>query len=100
MKKLYVITRSDLGLVYSGVQAGHALAQWLLDNPNQEWNNHTLVYLSVENEYELKKVLMKAIYRGIHPSVFNEPDVENELTAIACYSDGKAFKNLKLYGTV
>jgi hypothetical protein len=27
---------------------------------------------------------------------FREPDIENQLTAIACLSDGKVFNNLKL----
>lgn len=25
-------------LAYQGVQGGHALAQWLIDNPDQTWN--------------------------------------------------------------
>ena len=33
MSKLYVIVRNDIPLAYQGVQGGHALAQWLLDNP-------------------------------------------------------------------
>lgn len=32
-QKLYIITRRDLKSKYAGVQAGHALAQWMLENP-------------------------------------------------------------------
>lgn len=48
MKKLYVISRGDLPLAYQAVQAGHAVAQWMLDSGGaNEWNNQTLVYLHV-----------------------------------------------------
>ena len=45
MERLYILTRQDLSLAYSAVQAGHAVAAWLLNNPTQTWNNQTLVYL-------------------------------------------------------
>ena len=98
MKKLYVITRRDLGLAYSGVQAGHAVAQWMIEHPKQEWNNHTLVYLSVEDEDELDTCLCRAIAMMEPTSVFHEPDIGDEMTAIACLTDTKIFKKLKLYG--
>jgi hypothetical protein len=49
MKKLYVITRRDLGIAYAGVQAGHALAQLLLEDKHEGWDNGTLVYLGVKD---------------------------------------------------
>ena len=42
--KLYVLIDSGLGPAQKAVQAGHAVAEYLLNNPNQ-WKNETLVYL-------------------------------------------------------
>jgi hypothetical protein len=98
VKKLYVISRKDLGLIYQGVQAGHALAQWCLENPENLWQNKTLVYLQVKN---LKKLLSWREYlrrKKIKVSEFVEPDVGYQVTAIACYTRGKMFEKLDLFG--
>ena len=44
--KLYVLVDNSLPIAYQAVQSGHAVAEWLLKVPNQNWNNQTLVYLS------------------------------------------------------
>ena len=90
MKRLYVLTRSDLGLPYQAVQGAHAVAQFMLDNPDSEWKNGYLIFLSVDNESELDhwewKIQTK---RDTKVSRFREPDINNELTAIAVYQDDK-----------
>lgn len=97
MKKLYVLVRNDISLAYQGVQAGHALAEWLLDNKDtQEWNNHTLVYLGVDS---VEKWMYKLRALDIPYSYFVEPDIGNEVTALATYDDGFVFKDLKLMGS-
>lgn len=96
IKKLYVVTRKDLGIVYAGVQAGHGVAQWMLEHPEEDWNNSTLVYLVVSDLYQLNKWKRKLEYNKQSFSTFVEPDIGDELTALACYSEGKEFKNLKL----
>ena len=58
MSKLYVLVRNDLKYSSPAVQAGHAVAQFLLDNPESKWNNHTLVYLKVQNELMLKEKMI------------------------------------------
>jgi len=35
--------------------------------------------------------------KGILYSVFREPDIGDEVTALACVSDGRAFSNLSLF---
>jgi hypothetical protein len=41
---------------------------------------------------------MKLDRRDITYAEFKEPDIGNELTAIACATDSKIFSNLKLMG--
>lgn len=83
-------------LNYQGVQGGHALAQWLLENPNQTWNNDYLIYLQVE---DINKFMFKLDIKNIKYSKFIEPDMGNQITAIACQSTDKIFEKLKLMGT-
>lgn len=95
--KLYVLVRKDLPKSYQAVQAGHAVAQWLIDNPDQEWNNHTLIYLGVNNEAELQEWYLDLLdFSDLDPVPFYEPDIGNQLTAIAVYADDKEFSNLPL----
>ena len=77
---LYVIVRKDLSKSSQAVQAGHALAQFLLENKT-EWSNGTLVYLSVPNEERLTQV--KASLVGKQMAEFKEPDLDNQMTAVA-----------------
>ena len=53
MNKLYALVRKDLSPSQRAVQAGHAVAEWLLRGPKTDWDNGTLIYLGVRNEDEL-----------------------------------------------
>jgi hypothetical protein len=77
------------------VQAGHAVAEYLIKNTNQ-WTNETLVYLGVQNLEELHKWMQKLDSKNIEYTQFNEPDLENQATAIAICNNDKEFKKLKL----
>lgn len=71
---------------------GHAVAQWLLEHPNQEWNNSYLIYLYADlDKWKVRLDLVNKDY-----SSFYEPDLDNQLTAIALQDDGRMFKKLKL----
>lgn len=51
--------------------------QWLLEHPNQDWNNNYL-YADLDTwRFRLDLV-------GKDYSSFYEPDLDNQLTAIAC----------------
>lgn len=84
----------DLQPVYGCVQGGHAVAQWLLENKDQTWNNEYLVYLYADLEKELFKLKLN----NVNFSAFYEPDLDGKLTSIAVLNDGSLFKNLKLVG--
>lgn len=98
MNKLYILIREDLTLPQQAVQAGHAVAEYLLHRPNPEWDNGTLIYLGVKNEEELSYWGDKMKIREIDWIGFREPDIENEMTAIATVGDGKYLSGLPLLG--
>jgi len=92
--RLYVLVRKDLPESYRAVQAGHAVAEWLLHD--QSWRNETLIYLTVANESSLYRWADKLDRKEIKWIGFKEPDIGNQLTAIASVSDGRIFRNLEL----
>lgn len=87
VEKLRVISRRDLKLPYQAVQAGHAAIQFQHEYPKlaKNWfhNSNYLIFLSVNNEEELKSLIDRAKSENIQISVFTEPDINNEITAIA-----------------
>jgi hypothetical protein len=90
LKKLYVVVNRELSPSYRAVQAGHAVAEYLLaDKHNAEvWKNHTLVYLLGKNIVVDLKVIESY---GLQCYPFYEPDLGGELTAFSCYSDNQIF---------
>jgi hypothetical protein len=98
MQRLYVLVRTDLTYSSSAVQAGHAVAQFCLDNiiTSCEWNNHTLIYLAVRDYKELEKWMFKLEKKNVKFSLFYEPEI-NQITAISgLVNDQRIFKSLKL----
>ena len=91
-QRLYVLIDKALDSVYGCVQGGHAVAQWLLNHPNQKWNNNYLIYLSAKIEYWKDKLR----FLDIDFTQFNEPDLDNRTTALAVFGNDKLFKKLKL----
>ena len=96
MQKLYVLVRTDLKGSSPAVQAGHAVAQWMLEHPSTDWVNQTLVYLNIGNADALHKWKSKIHYKDMDYSTFTEPDLNDETTAIACLTDKKLFNGLPL----
>lgn len=90
-----MLVRTDLAGSSPAVQAGHAVAQWMLDYPNT-WMNQTLVYLNIESQSNLHKWIDKIHYKDMEYSTFVEPDLNNEITSIACLTDKKLFTGLPL----
>jgi len=81
----------------------HALRQFVKDHPevDKEWfeKSNYLGFLSVANEHELIKLAETALLKGIKISLFREPDVGDQITAMAIEPGQKSKKlcsNLQL----
>jgi len=98
MNRLYVLVRQDLKYSSPAVQAGHCVAEFCLGaHSAPKWGNQTLIYLGVKNLNELLRWCFKLGQKNIDFVSFSEPDMDNEMTAIAALVDNeKVFKNLKL----
>lgn len=81
-RRLYVTTRRNYSSGYKAVQSGHAVAQFLLDNPEQDWDNNYLIFTETK---DLELLMLKLNRSKIPFSHFREPDLGGETTAIACY---------------
>jgi peptidyl-tRNA hydrolase len=85
--KVFLVTRADLKPGQQAVQAAHALTEFIFQHPTEahRWKqeSNTLVMLVVPDEERLRQMIEKALQRGIYHSIFQEPDLENALTAIA-----------------
>lgn len=85
--KMYILVDSRLDKVYGGVQGGHALAQWMIEHPdNTEWNNDALIYLSCR----LDKMIEEMTENKYDFTVYKEPDFNDTITAVACFGDNKS----------
>lgn len=93
--KMFVVVRKDLTPQQQAVQAGHALAEFLL-KMQTKWDNGTLVYLGVNNLDKLEEVAFNLRHKGVPHQSFFEPDMAGERTAIACAGYDEAFKKLNL----
>lgn len=94
--KLYVIVRKDLSISQRAVQAGHAVAEFLLRGPFSRWKNGTLIYLGVKGLNQLENLKLKLTDNGISYAEFREPDIGNEVTAIATDQYCKLFERINL----
>jgi len=94
--KLYVIVRKDLSISQRAVQAGHAVAAFLLHGPFSRWKNGILIYLGVKGLIQLENLKLKLDDCGISYTEFREPDIGNEVTAIATDQNCELFEKINL----
>jgi hypothetical protein len=64
----------------------------MIENPQSEWKNNYLIYLKAD----LSKLIEKLDRFGIYYTVFREPDLGNQITAIAVLDHRILFKRLQL----
>jgi peptidyl-tRNA hydrolase len=99
--KLYIVTHSNLNPGLRTAQACHALRLFAEEHPktDERWysESNNLVVLEVNNKEELAKLAYDATVLGIDVSLFKEPDLDDELTAIALAPEAKGLlSNLRL----
>jgi hypothetical protein len=84
--RLVLVTRADLPPGAQAVQAAHAMRAFAAEHPELErsWfeRSNTLALLAVAGEAELDGLVTKALDRGLAFSVFREPDLGGQLTAV------------------
>jgi hypothetical protein len=68
----------------------------MLKHSDKGWDNGTLVYLKATNKVRLLNVLFGMTCNGIENAPFFEPDIGNEITAVACLGKNKIVKKLPL----
>ena len=81
---VYVLVRGNLTYPQKCVQSCHAAmeaAKYFLPDYNKDHPH--LVICEVENEDNLKKAIKKLQQTDIQYKIFQEPDIGNEITAIA-----------------
>ncbi len=82
--KLYVVVSNELTPSQQAVQAGHAVAQFLIEYPHTQWRNGYLIYL--KDKPSLHGNMSPGWWLGsTQCSKFIEPDVGNKVTAYACF---------------
>lgn len=94
--KLITITRRDIPAGYQAVQAANAAIDFQHKHPEiaKQWNSisNYLVFLSVASEKDLYKYLDRFTSKGLKFTPFFEPDIDNQLTAVAVEPTEKARK--------
>lgn len=82
-----MVTRQDLSPGYRAVQSTHAAINFIFENPSRAgpWfrDSNYLVLLEVLNEKQLKLLSRKCEELRIVHTVFREPDIGNQVTAVA-----------------
>jgi len=92
MNKLYVIIRNDLEPGLQAAQACHALRLFVEEHrlEENEWYrfSNNIVVLQIPSKEALMELAYKATCDDIPVSIFKEPDVDDEPTAIAILGRG------------
>ena len=100
---VYILVRHDLSIAQVAVQSVHAAIE-ATKAFKQPQRHPSVIICSVEDERALQKAICKIEQSGIKYKEFLEPDIGNQLTAVAtepvCGDQRKVFKKFKLMGGV
>jgi len=81
--RMYIVTRRDLSPGMQGVQSCHAVELLSWGGHYGEDYDEYMIWVSVENEYELLKLHKHVSCLDLYPSLFKEPDLDGAATAFA-----------------
>ncbi len=95
---MVTVTRKDIFPGYQLVQTAHAAAEYIIKHrdESEKWSrdSNSIITLSVKNLNDLQNLSEKLKNLGIKVAEFYEPDIENQLTAIALLADNEIRKKL------
>lgn len=98
------ITRQDITPGYQVVQTAHAIADFIHDHPevSKQWKDESNSIITLATKDEQSLIALYERLKQVTPYVtaFYEPDVQDQMTAIAVYGTPeirkKYFSNLPL----
>jgi peptidyl-tRNA hydrolase len=103
--KLYIITGNDLSLFYQLPQVAHGVSVFASEHETEykDWlrDNHHIIVFAVENLVELLEFHKKVKTMEVKHTIFEEPDINNEITVVVlcpCRKAKRAVEGLKLAG--
>ena len=91
---VYVIVRNDLSVPQKAVQSCHACIEVAREYIGKEDGHPSVIICVIRDENKLKRLIEKMDNESIVFKEFREPDIGNELTAIATsplYGDQRKF---------
>lgn len=92
--KLYIIVRGDLAPGYQCAQSVHAAFAFASEHADETKNwmiqSNYIAVLNSKNEKELYDLITQAKEQNITFSIFREPDIGNEITAVAMECSDKS----------
>jgi peptidyl-tRNA hydrolase len=90
------VVRGDLAPGLQIAQACHAATTFMIEHPEsaKHWltTSNYIVVLRTESEFDLQELARQAREQNIERTLFREPDLEYELTAIALAPGEKSKK--------
>ena len=105
-QKLYILVRADIPVGYRVAQSVHAAFGFATEHPEatDEWmiRSQHICCLEIDGLTELESYADLAEHYGVRFSTFHEPDLNDELTAIALEASDMArylCQNLRLTGS-
>jgi len=92
-KKMYVVVRKDLAPIYKMVQGSHALVEFSKKYPKdyKNWDNGYLIFLEVPSYRELRNLSDNLWKYSVPFAYFQEPDLDNQQTALCLLEDHKCW---------
>lgn len=93
MKKLFIISRSDLPPGAIAAQSVHGAIAFTVAHPStfKEWHDdsNNIVLLAVPDERALMYLAARALAADIPVAVYREPDLGDTLTSVAIGPEGR-----------